>query len=418
MPRGKKTARTRSADAAAVSTLAGPAGTPQPVLAANEDPPVQAPTLPNELLSVVVDSLAHRGWKATLLEFMLASKACYVLGLRGLAGGARARAARRLWRGEARAPRAGVHLPRRLLDAPRFTFHGDSSTRLVRKLRISPGIKWSTKRLKVLQKILPGVERLDMELHGAKVTSTLWTMLKDARELKWLRLRLKRDAADAFGGVSGFPQSVADFVLCVDDAPNGTVRNESGIKAMLAGSGNQLQRIHFERPNLAKLDWHPAILGKVYHVSGCGWPDVLIFSGKHGMTVTRLSSFRTPIIRLADWNVLTRLGVEELELADVEFSDVEMVSTNSDNQPRGLKRLVLRRYRPLSRAYWPKENERRGRMREWFARAGIAELLGTLDEDVTESDAQCPLYRREVAFWESIGVKWVPEAQMTEPWSM
>ncbi|KAI9023211.1 hypothetical protein DFJ74DRAFT_706089 [Hyaloraphidium curvatum] len=154
---------------------------PPPEADAPAQPVASAPgevALPIELISSVMEILGKRGLRATLLEFMLASKRCYVLGLRDLAGDL------------VLGPREGFGPEKLALLARGYEYAGEPVPRLVRTLNIAPGITWTAARLKVLKKVLVGVERLEVELRGPNVVKSIWNQLQGAQELKWLRLAL------------------------------------------------------------------------------------------------------------------------------------------------------------------------------------------------------------------------------------
>ncbi|KAI9012418.1 hypothetical protein DFJ74DRAFT_683824 [Hyaloraphidium curvatum] len=394
---------TGSPGAAGVGAAAEEAAPLPPTVAADAEAPledsspddlvVNVPPLPNELISSVMEILGRRNWKHSLLEFMLASKRCYVLGLRELAGDL------------VLGPREGFGPEKLELLARGYEYAGEPVPRLVKKLKIAPGITWSAKRLKVLRKILVGVERFEYESHGAKIMKTIWNLLEGARELTWVKLALYQDAAEGFDGTSRFPPSVRDLVLSLSDFWNKAARQRryadtSALRNMIMERAPNLQRLHFAGVELLKdCDWIscPGIRNKLFTIKS-GFDDVVPFANVPGFRIPhlRLDSWSNVLF---NWDLVFRLGVEHLETASLWQHDFQSLIF-APGTPRAVKRFVIRRNEsstPLGL------DDIFARIRTRLAAADIGELIVVFRNEGFSS---------ERAHWDSLGVKWANEQEL------
>ncbi|KAI9012428.1 hypothetical protein DFJ74DRAFT_683844 [Hyaloraphidium curvatum] len=358
------------------------------------DPADDAPALPNELLSMVTEVLGRRGWKATLLEFMLACKTMFVIGLPALV--------RNLVLGP-----GNERGPEKLALLARFCDLGRGAAPcFVRRLKLLPGITLSTERLEILEKVLAGVEVLDWKCRTSILTARIWKLLRNAPNLRWLRLSLLADAARGLDDAPDFPPSVRDFTLSLNipDFEFRRLRDMGPLREMLAENAVNLERFHCE--SIWLLSSRPTWIGdagirkKLFSVATDQMSQVKPLLGLDvpGLRIPRLVLHRAdaPL----DWETLLHLGVQRLE---VNESDISMATAilRSWVGASALKHFVLRGYRfPTS---WGAPTGWQEEVIRTKLREIALERLVILPEQPGDLDVNVS----EVAFWRSVGAIWL-----------
>ncbi|KAI9024204.1 hypothetical protein DFJ74DRAFT_720199 [Hyaloraphidium curvatum] len=194
-------------------------------------------------------------------------------------------------------------------------------------------MSWTGKKLKVLRRVLVGgVERCEIEARGAGTFKPVWTLLQDAKELKWLRLNLYGEAAFEFDATSVFPSSVRRLVLKV--VVNAVDPDLTALRDMLADH---------RAPRLEGMNF---ILAQLLTERDGGWASIAGIRAKLARICGRIGNAEKLILSPGTPRGLKRLVLRHYESVNPRFStgrgaiEQAMVHYTVESMPRDFPRLL------------------------------------------------------------------------------